>query len=454
MRNKLLCLFFVCFLLIGNSLEAQNPMLKNGLIAKGLLMDYQTPLDDKIISFDNFDQIGYGGEIGYFRNINEYLNFGFPLRIGSAKLPVSDNELGSNKIVGSLDGVIQLGWFKESNIVKPYIFSGIGAMLDGAEDVNALVPVGLGLNVRLNQNISIQAQSEYRKVFTDNRDNLAHSLGLLFLLNPPDKTEEPIDADGDGISDADDECPLLAGPAMTKGCPDKDGDFVIDMKDECPDIAGLAKFSGCPDSDGDGVSDKDDDCPNEVGLPSNNGCPPNLDADGDGVLNDVDNCPDVFGPASNNGCPFLDSDNDGIEDKDDRCPNTAGPASNNGCPEISQEDKEVLNFAVQNLEFETSRATLKTSSFQIMDKIVDVMNRYPDYSLSIGGHTDSVGSAEKNQLLSENRAKACYQYLTIKGIAASRMSYVGYGETQPIADNRYKDGRKKNRRVEFNVFLK
>ncbi len=482
MRNKILCLSFVLFLMIGNAVKAQNPMLKNGLTVKPLLMDFKTPLGDKLYGFDNLDDTGWGAEIAYFRNINQYLNFGFPLRFGGVKIPISDNTLTDRRIVGSLDGILQLGLFKESNVIKPYVFSGIGAMVDETEGMNPLVPVGLGMNVRFHPNIYLQAQTEYRKVFTDNRDNLVHSLGLLFLLDPSDKNKKPTDGDGDGIADVDDECPLLAGPAMTKGCPDKDGDFVIDSKDKCPDVAGLVKFSGCPDTDGDGVGDqdddcpeavgpidnkgcpfadadgdgvldKDDDCPNEAGLASNKGCP-NMDRDGDGVSNDLDNCPDAFGPASNNGCPFADADNDGVEDKNDRCPNAAGPASNNGCPEISNEDKELLNFAVQNLEFETSRATLKSSSLDILNKIADVMNRYPNYSLSIGGHTDSVGSAQKNQLLSENRAKACYEYLTTKGVAPSRMSYVGYGETQPIADNRYKDGRKKNRRVEFNVFLK
>jgi len=74
--------------------------------------------------------------------------------------------------------------------------------------------------------------------------------------------------------------------------------------------------------------------------------------------------------------------------------------------------------------------------------------------LSISGHTDSVGSASSNQRLSERRAKSCYDYLTTKGISARQMSYAGYGETQPVADNKTKEGRQANRRVEFNVFLR
>ncbi|MBK7873276.1 MAG: OmpA family protein [Saprospiraceae bacterium] len=94
-----------------------------------------------------------------------------------------------------------------------------------------------------------------------------------------------------------------------------------------------------------------------------------------------------------------------------------------------------------------------TSSFEVLNQIVDILKRYPDYKMRIGGHTDSVGSSSTNQTLSEARAKACYDYLISKGIEASRLSFTGYGETKPIADNRYKDGRDKNRRVEFDIYL-
>jgi len=89
-----------------------------------------------------------------------------------------------------------------------------------------------------------------------------------------------------------------------------------------------------------------------------------------------------------------------------------------------------------------------------MDQVADILSRYPNYNCSIGGHTDSVGNSASNQKLSEKRAKACYNYLVGKGISGSRLSYTGYGETQPIAENKFKDGREKNRRLEFNVYLK
>jgi len=140
-------------------------------------------------------------------------------------------------------------------------------------------------------------------------------------------------------------------------------------------------------------------------------------------------------------------------DKDDRCPSVVGPASNKGCPEIKKEDQETLTFAMKAVQFETAKATLKKESNTILDRIVDIMKRYPAHKLRINGHTDSIGEAPANQTLSEKRAKACYDYLLAKGIPANRMSHAGYGESQSIGDNRYKDGREKNRRVEFDLYI-
>ena len=82
------------------------------------------------------------------------------------------------------------------------------------------------------------------------------------------------------------------------------------------------------------------------------------------------------------------------------------------------------------------------------------MNQYPEYSLNIGGHTDATGDDKMNLALSERRAKTCYDYLVSKGIAAGRMTYAGYGETQPVGDNKTAAGRAQNRRVVFELYVK
>jgi outer membrane protein OmpA-like peptidoglycan-associated protein len=125
-----------------------------------------------------------------------------------------------------------------------------------------------------------------------------------------------------------------------------------------------------------------------------------------------------------------------------------------GCPEIKKEDKAKLERAIKLVQFETGKATLLKKSYPVLDQVVSVMNTYPDYSLNISGHTDNVGDDKFNLDLSERRAKACYDYLLSKGIAAGRMASKGYGETQPKADNKTAAGREANRRVEFELYVK
>ena len=74
--------------------------------------------------------------------------------------------------------------------------------------------------------------------------------------------------------------------------------------------------------------------------------------------------------------------------------------------------------------------------------------------IEIGGHTDNKGTSEYNKSLSHNRAKAVYEYLIEKGIAANRLSYKGYGESKPIDTNETDEGRANNRRTEFKVIEK
>jgi len=76
---------------------------------------------------------------------------------------------------------------------------------------------------------------------------------------------------------------------------------------------------------------------------------------------------------------------------------------------------------------------------------------HPDMKIEIRGHTDNVGDDAYNQQLSEARAKSVFQYLVDRGIDTGRLSYKGFGETQPIASNDTEQGRKQNRRTEFLV---
>ncbi len=238
---------------------------------------------------------------------------------------------------------------------------------------------------------------------------------------------------------------------------DSDGDGVPDRIDECPDTPqGVVVDSvGCPvDSDGDGVPDYIDECPDTPKgvVVDSVGCP--IDDDGDGVPNYIDECPDTpQGVVVDSvGCP-VDTDGDGIPDYLDKCPNVPGPESNYGCPELKKEVRSLFKKAMQGIQFETDKDVIKKSSYPTLDKIVEVMKTNPTYMLSIGGHTDDVGSEEYNQVLSEKRAGSVRRYLIEHGVEESRIASKGYGKTMPIADNTTVEGRALNRRVEFEVIF-
>lgn len=455
---------------------AQYSAAKDGLGLRYIAVNHLFPLTDDW----NTDDFGGGLEMEYIRHLSPALNLGVPFKVYKAFLPADEQGNSSRpEGVASLDLLLQLKYFRESGFIYPYLFAGFGGNLEALEDLNFAVPLGVGLNFRLQQHTYLSLKGEYRLGLEDLRDNLQLGGGLLLVIGEgaAEKVPEVSDADGDGVPDANDLCPTVAGLPALYGCPDKDGDGIPDGEDECPELAGLATLKGCPDRDNDGIADHRDDCPDEAGLAGRNGCPIR-DADGDGVEDDADACPNQPGPQGLSGCPDKDgdgvidredrcpdiagalkmagcpdTDGDGLANPDDRCPNTAGPLSNRGCPEIKEEDKEVLNFAMKNVQFETGKATLRQESYQILGQVLDVLNRYPDYLLRVSGHTDDVGSAASNQALSENRAKACYDYLASQGVAPARMSYIGYGEARPIANNKYASGREQNRRVEFDIYL-
>lgn len=455
------------------SLHAQYPDAPNALSIKRTFINFEYPYTGLPFVVEDYTP---GIELEYIRSLGNYLNVAVPVKIGEGRIPVDQNKAMGPGIFGSVDALLQLKYFEKDALFYPYAFGGVGVQFANGEN-NMMFPVGAGLNIRLLPHLYISAQTEYRFSNTEFRANLQHGIGATFILGAYEgEPEMPADRDLDGVSDIDDMCPDDPGPAELFGCPDRDGDGVADNNDSCPDVAGSPSLYGCPDSDGDGIADSDDECPTLAGVATLNGCPdsdgdgvadgkddcPTVaglaslagcpDRDGDGIADGKDDCPDAAGSIAANGCP--DSDGDGVLDKEDRCPNTAGTKANFGCPEIKVEDAKTLEFAAQAVEFETGSAKITSNSFAILDQIVDILQRYSDYNMDISGHTDSIGSASANQALSEKRAKACYDYFVSKGIAASRMTSAGYGEDKPIADNKYNEGRQKNRRVEFDLHLK
>ena len=165
-------------------------------------------------------------------------------------------------------------------------------------------------------------------------------------------------------------------------------------------------------------------------------------------------CPNTpkaaIGHVDEKGCE-LDSDGDGVPDYKDECPLVPGVKENKGCPEVKREIRNLLQKAMQGIEFDAGKATIKPHSFQILNLIADIFIENSNYIIEVQGHTDNTGKAELNKTLSQKRAESVMNYLIDKGVPASRLTAVGYGPDVPIADNKTKAGRAKNRRVEFKI---
>ena len=101
--------------------------------------------------------------------------------------------------------------------------------------------------------------------------------------------------------------------------------------------------------------------------------------------------------------------------------------------------------------FENGQSTLSPGADANLGKLFDVMSNNPERKLIIEGHTDSVGSAQSNMILSQNRAQAVHAYLLGRGLASNRLSMQGMGETAPVASNETTSGRQLNRRVEVTI---
>ncbi|MBI5611031.1 MAG: OmpA family protein, partial [Deltaproteobacteria bacterium] len=107
--------------------------------------------------------------------------------------------------------------------------------------------------------------------------------------------------------------------------------------------------------------------------------------------------------------------------------------------------------AIAGINFETGSAKILPSSFKILDGAVAVLVEFKDTKIEIQGHTDNVGKPEDNLKLSQERADSVKEYFVGKGIAADRIATKGFGQDVPVADNKTKAGKAKNRRIEFKL---
>jgi len=111
------------------------------------------------------------------------------------------------------------------------------------------------------------------------------------------------------------------------------------------------------------------------------------------------------------------------------------------------EEKIVLN----GIRFDFDKAVIKPEFVPVLDEAVAALQKHPGKKVTIEGHTDAIGSDAYNEKLGMRRSDAVKSYLVEKGIAADTLTTESFGETQPVADNKTKEGRAMNRRVEFKV---
>jgi OOP family OmpA-OmpF porin len=188
----------------------------------------------------------------------------------------------------------------------------------------------------------------------------------------------------------------------------------------------------------------------EVKRPPQELEPKHGDSDGDGVEDEEDRCQgqaeDRDGFQDGDGCADLDNDGDGIVDTADQCPDEPetknGHLDDDGCPDQVSTDLVGFTFPRNSDKFDPASAALLERAYQVLDR-----NRR--LTVEIAGHCSD--GETKPLELSIARAEAVKEYLVRRGIAEERLRTVGYGADRPTASNATKNGRDKNRRIEFRL---
>lgn len=435
------------------------------------------------------DKVGFGGQFSVFLARSVSLDFDVS-RFMTEEIAVAlPNTFSVMPLRGRLTLHVPIGGHSRLLLGAGGVYTRLGAPIDSHESgATALAGfrIGMGPHVMLHMEgtLDLHPSALNENPTADNFNyGVRAGLGLLFGRSGSS------DKDKDGVGDKLDRCAdTPRGQAVdASGCPDRDKDGIYDNVDRCIDTPTGDKVdaSGCTikDSDGDGVSDDADQCANTpAGTAVNaSGCPQVGDADNDGVADDKDRCSDTAAgvavdasgcaidsdgdgvtdasdqcanslpgePVDGTGCAVLDGDRDGVADKLDRCPDTPSPmvVGADGCVIVFVEGKK--NVVLEGVTFVAGRAELTIDAKKILDLVAQSLNVNTEVTFEVQGHASSDGADAYNMRLSGRRARSVRAYLITKGVAASRMTAKGYGETMPIADNKTLEGRKQNRRVEL-----
>ena len=448
MKKLTLILFFIGGIVFGQDTD-QNSFASLTENNETLILKLGTNIVDSsgksspFTSFDEFDTAAFSNP--FIIELEYRFSKSFSLALAASVNKWKKNEgvidselLSKDQLYSAID--LDLKYYFDESLnflhrydwLELYLHGGVGyfKINEGGISLN----FGPGANIWFTENVGLNLNGSGKWALNngDNQYDSNHfqlSAGIAFRFND-------VDFDNDGIKDFNDKCPKVHGLRKLYGCPEEIIKEIVAPKD----------------SDGDGVTDNVDKCSKKKGLAKNKGCPPS-DNDKDGIKNKDDKCPNRKGPASNNGCPLPDSDNDGVFDKDDKCPKVKGLVKHNGCPfkEVKVgETNSALNKLTPKILFDTSSDNINKASYTVLQQMAQIMKQQPKAVFKLEGHTDSIGSKEFNNRLSESRANSVRNYF-IKDLSVPENSIQieYFGESKPKASNSTKEGRAKNRRVEI-----
>lgn len=402
--------------------------------------------------------------------------------------------------------------------LNPYGYAGIGVLrykvktfpksespiktdLNDA-DWSAFVPVGVGFEINLSENLNLDLSGGYTFTFTDNL-NYYNNIGAysgqstandgyyqaalgLTLVGGSGNTDKDMDGlikkeekeigtdpenpdtDGDGLKDGEEVNTYKSNPLNA----DTDGDGLKDGEE-------VNKYSTSPilaDTDGDGLNDG-----TEVNLYKTN--PTKADSDQDG-LNDNEEIvkyktepikADTDGEGLSDGDEVkkyktdplkTDTDVDGLYDGEEVMKHKTDPLKKDtdggsvddlteltrGTNPLDPNDDVIkigVPIVLEGVTFETNKADITPESSQILRSALKTLTTYPEIQVEISGHTDNVGGKKSNTRLSQRRADSVRNWLIERGIDPVRIIAKGYGPDAPIVPNDSPDNKRKNRRIEF-----
>lgn len=414
----------------------------------------------------NDRQVNGSAAVSLFWWISDPFAIGF--NGGASFLQAEQSDAYFKTMLYNFSPMIKVKLFPSSP-VNPYLTTGFEVMHIDPQDkagnplpnnaageyntIQFAVPLGGGLSVFFSEVFGLELEAMYHQALTDYLDDIKQgktydgyftaTLGLVFNLGAPR------DSDNDGIPDKFDGDPARAE--------DYDG---FEDADGIPD----------PDNDQDGVPDYSDQARNEPedhdGFQDQDGAP-DPDNDGDGILDVNDKMPgtdasiaaailtmeDVDGFQDEDGAPDPDNDGDGILDVDDKCPNDPetvnGYEDEDGCPDSKPAIEVGQAIVLEGVNFASGSSDLTANSMRILDKAASALDNNPEIEVEIRGYTDNTGSYQGNVRISQRRADSVREYMLNHGIAPYRMTTKGYGPENPVAPNDTREGRAKNRRIEF-----